>query len=83
MGHRTLRRHPDLGPAGLPRPQDKRRRLGNLAGTGGKWPWIEAIFGILKVQFGLDYHGGRTPLPACSPASPRRILVLAACIWNN
>jgi len=59
--------------------KDERRRFGNLAGIR---QWIEAIYGTLKGQLGLERHGSRTPAGVFTRIA-QRLLAMAACIWNN
>ena len=59
--------------------KDERRRFGNLAGMR---QWIEAIYGTLKGQLGLERHGSRTPAGVFTRIA-QRLLAMAACIWNN
>jgi hypothetical protein len=59
--------------------KDEKRRFGNLAGMR---QWIEAIFDTLKDQLSLERHGGRTPAGVFTRIA-RRMLALAAAIWNN
>ena len=59
--------------------KDERHRFGNLAGMR---QWIEAIYGTLKGQLDLERHGSRTPAGVFTRIA-RRLLAMAACIWNN
>lgn len=61
------------------RKDETRRRFGNLAGMR---QWIEAIFGTLKDQLGLEHHRGRTPAGVFTRIA-QRLLALAAAIWDN
>ena len=47
--------------------KDEKRRYGNLAGIR---QWIESVNDTLKGQLDLEHHGGRTPQPVSTPASP-------------
>jgi hypothetical protein len=58
---------------------DEPRRFGSL---GGVRQWIEAIFGTLKDQLGLERHGAHT-IQGVWIRTAQRLLALAAGVWFN
>jgi hypothetical protein len=68
----------ELG-ATLARPdrRDEPYRFGSL---GGVRQWVEAVFGTLKDQLGLERHGGRT-VQGLWVRVAQRLLALAAGVW--
>ena len=70
----------ELG-AALARPdrRDEPYRFGSL---GGVRQWVEAIFGTLKDQLGLEHHGAHTIQGAWIRVA-QRLLALATCVWFN